>query len=300
MKDYTEVLASAQRPKIGVVLSSGGIRPFGAIELFKFMEEAHIPIDLLVGCSGGGIIAALRGMNLNFSRMKEKINALLNPNAFANINFRTIAGILQVPFIKFIPEDAILKPEIAKQLLYDLFGHMRLEDLPIKTILQSTDADSGSGHVFTEGELDKVIYASSALMPFFPPISINQHTYVDGAFSNPLPLLEAIYREMDIIIAVDFNARKNYEPSTTLLDYYERLINESMESTTHLQNSLAVNLHHYEIIFINVEFSEQIKMWHHNRIEAIYDSARQAVDISKERIIDAITQFPHFLAKRKL
>jgi predicted acylesterase/phospholipase RssA len=44
-----------RRPKVGVVLGSGGIKPFSAIALFEFLDEMGIVVDLLVGCSGGGL-----------------------------------------------------------------------------------------------------------------------------------------------------------------------------------------------------------------------------------------------------
>jgi NTE family protein len=42
-------LQEPARPKITVVLSSGGIKPLAAIPLFEFLDEAGIPIDLLEG-----------------------------------------------------------------------------------------------------------------------------------------------------------------------------------------------------------------------------------------------------------
>ena len=50
--------------------------------------------------------------------------------------------------------------------MFDLVGDRRIEDLPIKTVVQVTDMETGLGMVLTEGSLAQAMYASSALTPF--------------------------------------------------------------------------------------------------------------------------------------
>lgn len=290
MTNYRDVLASPQRPKIGVVLSSGGIRPFGAVELFKFFEEAHIPIDLIVGCSGGSIAGALKGMGLTIPQILDAYKILMEPKAFANINYHTLAGILEVPFIKYYPEEALLKPDFAKELVHKVFGGHRLENLPIKTVLQTTNGRTGEGMLLTQGDLDKAVYASSALMPFFPPIHIDGNIYFDGVYSSTFPLMEAVYRNMDIIIGMDFSFYPY--PLTNIFDCYVQLINESLKNSTSLQNSLAIQLHHYEIIIINVEFPKLISLWETDLLHEVLENTKVNVERNKEKIINAIELFP--------
>jgi len=47
------------KKKIGLVLGSGGIKCFAAISILKFLKKNNIPIDLVVGCSGGSIVATM-------------------------------------------------------------------------------------------------------------------------------------------------------------------------------------------------------------------------------------------------
>lgn len=49
----------AARPKVGVVLSGGGAKGTAHIGALRVMEEAGVPIDIIVGTSMGSIIGGL-------------------------------------------------------------------------------------------------------------------------------------------------------------------------------------------------------------------------------------------------
>ena len=49
--------ARGERARLGLVLSGGGARGLAHIGVLKVIEEAGIPVDLLVGTSMGGLIA---------------------------------------------------------------------------------------------------------------------------------------------------------------------------------------------------------------------------------------------------
>ncbi len=41
-----------RKPKVGIVVGSGGMKALSSIALFEFIDEAKIDVDLLIGCSG--------------------------------------------------------------------------------------------------------------------------------------------------------------------------------------------------------------------------------------------------------
>jgi hypothetical protein len=45
-----------QRPKIALVLEGGGALGFAHIGVIDFLEQHHVPIDLVVGTSMGGLV----------------------------------------------------------------------------------------------------------------------------------------------------------------------------------------------------------------------------------------------------
>ena len=88
---------------------------------------------------------------------------------------------------------------------------------------------------------------------FLPPIFINGHWFVDGGYSVALPVLQAVSRGVDIIIAVDFQSGVKSLQPTNYAEYFLNFIGKTVRNAVHFQNSLAIDMHHYEIIFIEVE-----------------------------------------------
>lgn len=290
MDKYSEILASPNRPTIGLVLSSGGIRPFAAIELFSFLEDANIPIDLLVGCSGGAIVSVLKALGYKSSEMRELVKLFIKPDLF-KIDFETVGAMLHIPFMNYSKGKAIMQGQYPQREIAKIVGDRNIEDLLIKTVLQTTDLETGEGVALSEGNLAKALYASLAIVPFFPPIFVNGRWLVDGNFSNSTPTLEAVSRNIDIIISVDFNIGVKYQPSN-IGEYYDFSMTMATRDMVHCQNALAVDIHHYEIIFIEVNYGGLINLWDTTALPEVYKRGKIAVDSAKSAIISAIEEFP--------
>jgi NTE family protein len=196
-----------RRPKVGLVLGGGGLKSLAAIALFEFLNGAHIDIDLLVGCSGGSIMAALRGAGYNTAQMRDFITQLLNKKLLRNIDYRSVAGIARLPFGRFDKSSGILKAEPINKVYRHIFKDLKLEDLHPETILQATDYQTGEGTVLSTGLVADAVYASGALFPILPPIQIGGRWFVDGAYSSNVPIMEAVKRNIDVIITVIFEEK---------------------------------------------------------------------------------------------
>ncbi len=289
MSSYLDILQSPKRPKIGVVLSSGGIRPVAAIELFEFFEQAHIPIDLLVGCSGGGIASVLKALGHTSSEMRQIIAELLQKKLF-QIDYRTMAALLRLPFSRFSKDRAMLRNDPILENFEKLTVGCTFQDLKIKTILQATDWETGEEVRLKNGHLAKAMYASSACMPFLPPIYHEGRWLVDGGFSTFLPVLEAVSSNVDIIIAMDFNNKHSYHPKG-LMQTFEHFITLYSKEAERVENMLATDMHIHEIVLIDVYFDKPIQMWEKNALPLIFTQGKIAVEKAKKQIIHAIETF---------
>ncbi len=158
----------SRRPKVAVVIGGGGLKSLAAIALFEFLSDAQIDIDLLVGCSGGGIMAALRGAGYDSTQMRDSITQSLNKKLFRKIDYRSIAGIAKLPFGRFDKSSGILKPDPIRRVYRRVFGDLRLEDLQPETVLQATDYQTGEGVVLNTGLVADAVYASAALSTDLP------------------------------------------------------------------------------------------------------------------------------------
>jgi NTE family protein len=281
---------SPRRPKIGVVLGSGGIKPLAAVAVFDFLEESRIDCDLLVGCSGGSLIAGGKALGYSTERILELYRSYFRRKPFSTLDYRTLLGIANFPLGRFNLEAGIVKPMRLLRFFRDVYGDSRLGELHIPTVLQATDIQTGRGVVLNSGSLAEAIYASTAMYPIVPPIQFQGKWLVDGAFTSPLPLLEAVKRKMDIVIAVIFNEKNNPEPKQFFEGFYN-IISSFTRSLTQSQVSMAVEFHHYEIIFLNVTFDKRIAVTDSKSMADIVDAGRRAVDAKKDEILKTIQHF---------
>lgn len=282
--------AGRKKPTVAVVTGSGGLKAFAAIALYEFLDENGIETDLLVGCSGGAIMAALRAMGYSPAEMKELIPQLLNKDLFKQIDYRVLLGIPRLPFGKYDFSSGIIKPGGIQSIHRKLFGETRLEDLPVKTLLQVTDFHSGEGYALERGLLRDAVYASGASYPALPPINIDGRWLVDGGFCSPCPVLEAVKRQIDVIIAVTLETRIEEEPKNyvDLFNYGQSLCANQLVRS---QFRTAINLHHHEIIQINVRFNRPVEFWEIEAVPFILETGRNAVEARKFEIFSAIENF---------
>ncbi|EIC21477.1 patatin-like phospholipase family protein [Thiorhodovibrio frisius] len=276
-----------ERPKVAVVLSSGGIKPLAAIPLFEFLDQARIPVDLLVGCSGGSIMSALRGCGYTAEQIRELIGRVARRDLFSSINLRALLAMARLPFGRFDTRSGLVRPARLRQALYEMFGDRRLEDLNPKTVIQTTEIQTGLGVILEEGPLIDAVYASSAVFPMLPPLEVNGRLLADGYYTSSLPVMEAVKRDMDVIIAVIFHDPVDHGAN----DYLACLSNYYTiqgDSITRFQLALSIELHHHEIIIIKVPFNRPINMWDVHHIPYIIETGQQVVARRGAEILDAV------------
>ncbi|WP_094606487.1 hypothetical protein SPSIL_046200 [Sporomusa silvacetica DSM 10669] len=289
MTDPNQHLAN-RSPKIGVVLGGGGWRALAAIGLFEFLDEANLPIDLLVGCSGGGIMAALRGAGFTPDEMKSCGREFWNPKLFSRLDYRTILDILGLPFGQFSPTTAILRPHRLLSVCKKIFKEQRLEEFHPRTILQTTDIRSGLGIALNRGQAANAVYATTAQFPFLPPLAVNNQLLVDGSYISSLPVMEAVRHNMDIIIAMSFDNHPKQEPAH-FFDHYWQFINKILTTGERSQTALAISLHHHEMILINVHFGYTAEFFSDEGLADIIATGREAVRSRKNEILGALESF---------
>lgn len=282
--------SAQKRPKVAVVLSSGGIKPLAAIPLFEFLDEADIPVDLLVGCSGGSVMSALRGLGYDKVKIMEMIGKVAHRSLFSSVHFPAVLGMSGLPLGKFNTQTGLIKPHRIKQAFYEMFGDRRIEDLNPKTLLQATDIQTGEGVVMEQGSLVDAVYASSAVFPLLPPIERDGRWLGDGYYTSSLPVMEAVKRGMDVIIAMIF-----HDPINTQANSYMACLSNYYtiqgDAITRFQLALSIGMHEHEIIIIKVPFKNPINMWDVHHIPEIIETGQLATEAYKNAILTAINTF---------
>lgn len=275
--------------KIGVVISADLLRTLAVLPLLDLLRQEGIEVDLFVGVAGGAVLSALWGCNMSVQDCIEHLKELIQETKKASLDFQTLKQCV-FPSEQYIPEHALLKADSIQKTFHSLFKKRTLEELRPKTILQATDAYSGETVMLEKGLLAETVYASQALFPLFPPILLNGQWVVSGAYSVPLPILQAVNRNMDFIIGarVDSPLTQN---SRYFIDNAKEFMSSAFTASHFHQNVLAVSLHHYEISFIHISLNWNIKPLDIQEIPAILAEGRRVAEARKEYLLENIVNF---------
>jgi NTE family protein len=284
------MLPAPPRPKIGVVLGSGGIKAFAGVALFEFLKQAEIAVDLLVGCSGGSVICAGIGAGYAPEEIRKLAFELLDSELFEQRDYRSLLGLFSPRLGRFDKSSGLLKPDGLREIYRRQLPGLRLEHLRPRTLIQTTDLLTGEGVVLSQGSAADAVYASGAFFPVLPPLYHDGRWLADGVYSAPVPVLEAVKRNLDVIIVLDFNERVTSEPQG-FLECFHRYVGSAMTTLKRSQMLLALELHHYEIIVIEVRFDHTVRLRDVAELPAIFAAGEEAVDRHGAEILSALRNF---------
>lgn len=275
------------RPKVAVALGGIGVRAAAAIPLFEFLDEAGVETDLLIGSSGGAVYAAMRGAGITPARMRGFVDEIRRGKLYSRIDYRTLFGFAHPKLAKPGIGYALKKADRIQELYRRIFGSRRLEDLRPTTLLQTVDCIAGEGVVLDSGPLADTVYASSSMAPEFPPIQVNGRWLADGAYMAPVPVLEAVKRQADVIIALYHEEEPKPSPEDLLESNYN-ILAAYFGRLTRDQVMLAIELHHHEIILAPVRFDSYIGPWETAALPTVIEAGRKSVERIKDEILRVV------------
>lgn len=228
-----------KKPKIGLVLGSGGAKGLAHIGVIKVLEKNNIPIDIIAGTSIGAIVGA------HYAKYKD-IEGL--EKIISSSNWRTALSIFD-PTLK----GGLVKGEKIEKLLNTWFKEYTFDDLQIPLTVIATDLLSGKEIDIDKGSLTKAVRASMAVPPILRPIKTDDYLLTDGGLSNPLPDDIAKRMGADIIIVVNLDSQFSgtyFEKETLSI---KRIISRSLNI---IRYHLAKSCLSYADIIITPEVGE--------------------------------------------
>jgi NTE family protein len=257
----------------------------GCVELFHFLDQNNIPIDLIVGCSGGSIFTVMRVLGYSTDRMKELFCDYVNKRVFESIDY--LGAIRLIWNINYRTFPSLLKGNAFKESLDELFGDTLLENLPIKTVIQATDFDTGEEICIEKGNASDAIYASSTVVPLLPMIELNGRKLIDGGYTNSLPITTALNRDADIIIAMGFSEKVEQTKSIfeATVDFISMVSRENRSWKTLVELDYQ---HYHEIIIVDVAYEQAIPWSDPDNIDLIFKKSKKAVEQAAHQIVSAV------------
>ena len=207
------------RPRIGVAFGGGSARGLAHVGVIRWLEEHHIPIDLVAGTSMGGLIGGGFASGMSAAELAHLLesadwDAMFGSSAFRYKNIRRKQDARSYPSrIEFGLKQGFSTPVALNNgqrvdfLLARIAGaymHLRsFDDLPTPFRCLAVDLVSAQSVVLDHGSLADAMRATMSMPGVFPPMEIDGRVLVDGGAMNNVPANVVRGMGADIVIAVN-------------------------------------------------------------------------------------------------
>ena len=266
------------KKSISLALDSGsakGVAHIGVIEVF---EKNGYKIKAIAGTSMGAVVAAYYSLG-KLDLLKNWLLSLDKRSTFFTIDISLNGG--------FVGGKKLMNA-FEKHL-----GYATFKDTNIPLYIVATDLDSGREEVFTKGSITSALRASISIPGIMKPYLYNNHYYVDGAVTNPLPVDVLYNAGHKNIIAVHLhehikNRNENKNPN---------MLETMVRSITIVSRSLAKAKCKEAAFFIEPEVAE-FDMFHFYQSQKIIEAGSiAALKAIENGHLDSM--YLHFLHKLK-
>src|SRR3990167_6303703 len=212
---------TTKRPTVGLVLSGGGARGLSHVGVLKVLEQAQVPVDLIVGTSMGAIIGGLYASGMSADELEHEILALEWGDLFDPREPRQLLSprrqeedfefspVLRLGFRNGefrLPSGAVSTRALEAMLRrYTLPTRHKasFDGLPIPFRAVATDMETGQAVVMEHGDLAAALRASMSVPGVFAPLELDGRILGDGGLVNNLPVDVARRMGADVVIAVN-------------------------------------------------------------------------------------------------
>ncbi|MBX4188278.1 MAG: patatin-like phospholipase family protein [Candidatus Doudnabacteria bacterium] len=199
------------RPKIGIALSGASGRAIAHIGVLEVLKENNIPIDFIVGCSSGSLIAVSFATD-TMEELKEYFRSLNMSEIFKLWTTKDASGGL----FQMHNADPVFN-KFTKGKTFEEIEHPKLGFV-------AADITTGELINITHGEMLKAFKASVAVPGLFEPVVIDNRILVDGGLVNIVPTNATRKMGADIVIGVNIAATKFiYEKRLPIWRGYRRI-----------------------------------------------------------------------------
>ncbi|MFH1103065.1 MAG: patatin-like phospholipase family protein [Pseudomonadota bacterium] len=254
------------RKTVGLALGSGSSRGWAHIGAIEALEEEHIPIDCIAGCSIGSYVGALYAAG-SLRSLKEFVLRMDGKKVFSY-------------FDVVFPRSGILDGTKKLKELFSMHTDVRnFADLNIPLMMVATDLETGGKVVFKSGSLLNALRATMSIPGLFAPARVGDRWLVDGGLVDPVPVSVARAQGADIIIAVDLNSRLVSREKRPLLK--EKKLGEHHDYKSELIQKLANYYENAETGF-KKKINELIKR--DSSVPDITETVTTSIGIMQKRI----------------
>ncbi len=249
--------ATAEPPRIGLVLSGGGARGAAHIGVLEVLERLRVPVHCVAGTSMGAVVAGAWAAGVSPERMRGELTVVdwgelfLDSTDYRDLSLRNkhiVQRFLPGTELGFTAQGLTAQAGLVagqriklffNQLLRTDLGEPELQSLALPVAIIATDIGSGERVVFRSGPVTQAMRASMSVPSLMAPADVGGRRLVDGGLVDNLPV--DVVRELcqpDVVIAVNVGSPLlKAEQVTGLLSVTAQMVNILTEQN--VQRSIA-------------------------------------------------------------
>lgn len=284
------------RPRLAVVVGSGGMKCAAAVGMWKVLDRERIPVDIVVGCSGGAIYTAAMALGMDPADAERRTHIMWD-GLFQRLHYRSVFRSLLSRFVGFNERIGLVDDRAVAAVMRDLYGDATFADTRIPLHLAATDLRTGERVELRAGRVGDAVRASIAIPVLLRPSVIDGRLLVDGGASDPLPISIAIREGADIILAMGFETPPR-EQFTSLLSIAGQT---SAIATNHLLRSTYAfysAAHHAELVPLMPDFGQKIGLGDTHLLPHIIERGAHAIEIELPYLRRLLADPSHFTTAR--
>lgn len=157
--------------EIALALSGGAARGSFHLGFIEALQESNVSIKAISGTSVGAVVGGAIACGIKPRDLLEIFKSKAFRRIFRFNWFRT----------------SLLRIDTQAKILESLFPFEKIQETPIKLFVCASDLYSNEVIYFQRGDGKKLITASCALVPLFPPIEFYDSLLADGGIKDLLP-----------------------------------------------------------------------------------------------------------------
>lgn len=267
---------SPGRPRVGLVIGSGGIKCAAGVGLWKVLQREGIDVDVAVGCSGGSIYTAALALGQDALDAEERTHTMWE-GLFGRFRYRSLLRAALPRLFGFSERVGLLDDSRIGEVMEALYGEATFADARIPLHIGATDLLTGEKVTIAEGRVADAVRASISLPVLLRPWPVGGRLLIDGGASNPLPIDVAIREGCEVIIAMGFENAPHGTFGTI-----SRVVSQATSITIdHLLRSTYAfysAVHHAEIVPIMPDFGRHLSVTDSHLIPFIIEQGERAAE----------------------
>lgn len=204
------------KPRIGLVLGSGGARGLAHIVVLETLDRLGITPVQIAGASIGAILGAAYAAGIRGAELRQHVVKDFRDRTDVMTRlFQARVGRITDLWKGGLGNPVLVDAGVILERFMPKPLPARFEDLAIPLSIVAADFHRLDRVVFTSGDLAPAVAASMAIPGLVRPVVFGNRVLVDGGAVDPLPV-KAITADVDLILAIDVSRAAAREESAKI------------------------------------------------------------------------------------